>query len=226
MTEKTRQREFQDKFEIIEVATRAFNYRDSGDWERLVRCFHPDARVTTSWFDGTAREFAAQSKRMMAGHHPKDTQRHVMSNVVATVNGNRAVCEFYLMLYQGRTLDGYEFDFQTWSVSLNLLERYEGSWRILRRANIYEKDRMDPHVPGSVPQSYYDGLDLSRYPAAVRYHCYRNERSSGQTPKNLIVKGSPEESAARQAAAEWLAGGKRPAAARPKKRSASKGRKR
>jgi len=48
---------------------------------------------------------------------------------------------------------------------------------------------------------------LSRYPAAIRYHCYRNERSSGHAPKNLILKGSPEETAARKAAAEWLAGG-------------------
>ena len=71
---------------------------------------------------------------------------------------------------------------------------------------IYEKDRMDPHVPGSVPQSYFDQLDLSRYPKAVRFHCYRNERSSGQIPKNLILKGSPEEKAARKTADEWLAG--------------------
>jgi hypothetical protein len=197
-----------DKAEILEVMTASLNCRDSGDWDRLVQCFHPDARVTTSWFDGTAREFAAQSKRMMDGHHPNDTQRHVMNNPVVTLKGNRAVCEFLLILYQGRTLDGYEFDFQTWSVALNLFEKYQGTWRIMRRVNIYEKERMDPHVPGSVPQSYYDGLDLSRYPAPVRFHCYRNERSSGVTPKNLVLKGSPEEKTARQAADEWLAGGK------------------
>jgi len=140
-----------DKAEIIEVMTISLNCRDSGDWDRLVRCFHPDARLTTSWFDGTVREFAAQSRRMMEGHHPNDTQRHVMSNPVVTLKGNRAVCEFYLLLHQGRTMDGYEFDFQTWSVALNLFEKYEGAWRIMRRMNVYEKERMDPHVPGSVP---------------------------------------------------------------------------
>jgi hypothetical protein len=59
-----------------------------------------------------------------------------------------------------------------------------------------------------VPPTYFEQLDLSRYPAAVRFHCYRNERSSGHAATNMIVKGTPEENAARQAAAEWLAGGR------------------
>lgn len=194
-----------DKFEIIENSTTSLCCRDSGDWSRLAACFLPDARVTTSWFNGTAREFAEQSSRMMAGHHTGDTQRHSMSNPRVTLNGNRAVCEFYVVLHQGRTLDGYRFDFQTWSVTLDLYGKSEGAWRIARRMNIYEKDRMDPHVPGSVPPSYYEQLDLSRYPAAVAFHCYRNEKSSGHTPRNMIIKGSPEERAARKAAEEWLA---------------------
>ena len=205
MSQDARYQAAADRSEIVEVCAASLCARDAGDWTRLVQCFLPEARVTTSWFDGTARDFALQSSSMMAGHHPTDTQRHAMSNACVTLQGDRAVCEFYVILYQGRTLDGYEFDFQTWSVNLDLFERRDELWRIARRMIVYEKDRMDPHVPGSVPQSYFDQLDLARYPAAIRYHCYRNERSSGQTPKNLILKGSPEEKAARKAAADWLA---------------------
>ncbi len=193
-----------DKYEIIEVSTISFCCRDTGDWERLAQCFDPDAPITTSWFNGTAREFAAQSQAMMEGHHAGDTQRHMMANPRVTLNGSRALCEYYLILHQGRTLDGYEFDFQTWSVTLDLFEKRNGQWLICRRKMIYEKSRMDPRLPGSVPQSYFDQLDLSRYPAAVKFHCYRNEKSSGHAPRNLILKGSPEEGAARQDAARWL----------------------
>lgn len=207
MTDHARIQAAADKFEIIENSTNTLHCRDSADWNNLAQCFHDDAQLTTSWFKGTAREFAEQSRNMMAGHHATDTQRHRMGNPRVTLNGNRAVCEFYVILYQGRTLDGYEFDFQTWSVSLDLYEKRNGVWRICSRSNIYEKDRMDPHVPGSVPQSYWDSLDLSKYPAAVRYHCYRNEKSSGHAPKNMILKGSAGEKAARKAAGEWLAGG-------------------
>jgi len=112
-----------------------------------------------------------------------------------------------VILHQGRTLDGYEFDFQTWSVVLDLCEKRDGVWRICTRKMIYEKSRMDPHVPGSVPQSYYDSLDLSHFPPAVQFHCYRNQKSSGQLPKNLLLKNTPEETAARKQAAEWLAQG-------------------
>lgn len=195
-----------DKFDIIEVSTVSFCCRDSGDWDRLAICFDPDAPITTSWFNGTAREFAAQSKTMMEGHHRDDTQRHMMANPRVTLSGDRALCEYYLILHQGRTLDGYEFDFQTWSVTLDLFARRDGRWLIARRKMIYEKSRMDPRTPGSVPQSYFDQLDLSRYPTAVKFHCYRNEKSSGHAPKNLILKGSPEEKAARLDAERWLAG--------------------
>jgi hypothetical protein len=144
----------------------------------------------------------------MSTHHPGDTQRHMMCNPRVTLAGERAVCEFYVVLYQGRTLDGYELDFQTWSVTLDLYQKWNGAWRIARRFNIYEKDRMDPHVPGTVPDSYYRNLDVSRYPRAVRFHCYRNERSSGEAPKNIIVRGSEEEKAARASAQDWIAGGR------------------
>ena len=151
MNEQERVRSVTDKFEIVEVSTIAMVCRDTGDWARLAHCFHPDARLTTSWFDGTAREFAEQSKNMMEGHHPGDTQRHMMSNPRVTLNGRRAINEFYLVLHQGRTLDGYEFDFLTWSVTLDLFEKRDGGWRISKRTMIYEKGRMDPRTPGSVP---------------------------------------------------------------------------
>ena len=195
-----------DKFEIIEISTIAMHCRDNGDWKELANCYHPDAIVSTSWFKGTAAEFAAQSATLKGKHDPRDTQRHMMSNPRVQLNGNRAVNEFYLVLHQGRVMDGYQFDFQTWSVTLDLLEKREGAWKISRRSMIYEKGRMDPRVQGSVPQSYYDSLDLSKYPEPVKFHCYRNERLGGHAPRNLILKGSPEEKAVRQAAADWLAG--------------------
>jgi hypothetical protein len=205
MTTQDRYQATIDKYDIIEVSTLSFCCRDTGDWDRLAECFDPQAPITTSWFNGTAREFAEQSKNMMEGHHPGDTQRHMMGNPRVALNGNRAVCEYYLVLHQGRTLDGYEFDLQTWSVTLDLFEKSAGKWLIAKRKMIYEKSRMDPRMPGSVPQSYFEQLDLSRYPAAVKFHCYRNEKSSGHAPKNLILKGSPEEKAARLEAGRWLA---------------------
>ncbi len=89
-----------------------------------------------------------------------------------------------------------------WSVALDLFEKRTGEWCVSKRSNIYEKDRMDLHVPGS----YYQNLNLFRYRAAIHFHYYRDEKASGHAPKNLIFEVSPEEKAARQEARDWLAG--------------------
>ena len=208
MTDNARLQAVMDKFEIIENTTVSLCCRDTADWTRLGECFHPEAHITTSWFNGTAREFVEQSRNMMDGHHTGDTQRHLMGNPRVTIKGNHALCEFMLILFQGRTLDGYEFDFETWAMVLDLYEQHGGVWLISKRSIIYEKGRMDARIPGAVPQSYFDQLDLSRYPAPVKFHCYRNEKSSGRTPDKLTLKGTSEEAALRKAAAEWVAGGK------------------
>ena len=208
MTDNIRDRAVIDKFEIIEVATVSRWCRDTGDWARLVECFDPDANVDTSWFSGNPQQFAEQSKTMMTNRDPTAGPRHIMGNPYVTLKGDRAVCEYYIILYNRRLVDGYEFDFQTWSTCLDLFGKRDGAWRISKRFTIYAKDRMDPYNPGEVPESYFAQMDLSRYPAALRYHLYRNERSSGRPPSpNLVLKGTPEEEAIRKEAAEWLAGG-------------------
>jgi len=206
MIENNRTQAVIDKYEIIEVSTISRWCRDSGDWAGLVECFHSDAQVQSSWFTGSPSEFGQRSKEMMAGHHPKDVQRHVVGNPRVALKGQRAVCEYGVILYQYRVIDGYEFDLTTWSVCLDLFEKRDGRWRISKRITIYEKDRMDPHNPVEVPESYFARMDLSRYPAAIRYHCYRNERSGYPPSANLVLKGTPQEETVREEAVEWLAG--------------------
>ncbi len=83
-----------DKYKIIEVSTISRWSRDSGDSTGMLECFHPDAQVETSWFSGSREEWARQSGEMMAGHHPKDVQRHIMGNPHVTLRGDRAICEY------------------------------------------------------------------------------------------------------------------------------------
>ena len=45
------------------------------------------------------------------------------------------------------------------------MEKRDGEWKIWRRRNIYEKDRMDPIKPGDLPEGFYESMDLSKYPS-------------------------------------------------------------
>jgi len=197
--------------EILEIAMHSWMCRDRGDWDALVDCFHADAHIVNSWFEGNAHEFIAGSRNMMRGHDPGDSQKHFAGNRRAQVNGDRAVCEYYLTLHQRRRIDGYLFDLQTWSCVLDMFERRDGAWRVLGRWSIYEKDRMDPHKPGEVPAQFFEDMDLSPFPEALQYHCWRNARHSGEMPaENIVIEGTERAEATRDAARLWLDGGARP----------------
>lgn len=206
-----------DRSEILEVAMRSLVHRDQGNWDELIDCFHPDARIVTSWFEGNAHEFIDGSRRMMGSHDPDDSQKHFSGNQRVSLGGERALCEYYLTLHQRRRIDGYLFDFQTWSSVLDMFERREGAWRVLGRWMIYEKDRMDPHKPGEVPESFFREMDLSPFPEALRYHCWRNAQGSGRQPsEEIVIEGGDRARTTREAARRWLSGGPLPWTGREK----------
>lgn len=205
MGDAERLRAAADKLEMMETSMFSHVCRDTGDWEGLLDCFHPDAQITTSWFSGNAHAFIEESRAMMRGHHAEDTQKHVAGNVRARARGERGVCEYYLVLHQRRTMDGHDFDFSTWSSVVDLHELRAERWRVVKRTIIYEKDRMDPHKPGEVPASYFQAMDLSPYPKALRYHCWRNEKFSGSPPsENIVVENTARARRVREEAQRWV----------------------
>ncbi|MBT3350796.1 MAG: nuclear transport factor 2 family protein [Nitrospinaceae bacterium] len=196
-----------DRSEILEVAMTSLVCRDSGDMDSLAACFHPDALLTSSWFSGKASDFVEGARKALATRHPGDSQKHIAGNPRVSLNSDRAICEYYLTLYQRRTIDGYKFDFQTWSSFCDLFEQRNGAWRISRRWVIYEKDRMDAYKVGEVPESYFKAMDLSPFPPALRYHCWRNTNADHPPTKDLLIEGSSKTQAVRESTKKWLEGG-------------------
>jgi len=196
-----------DRSEIKDVVSIVNYARDSGLWEELRTCYHPDATLTTSWFTGTRDEFIDAARKMKIARHPGESQKHTVTNPWVRLGGDRAAAEHDLILYQRRLIDGAELDFTTWSRVVALLEKREGAWRIWKRTNIYEKDRMDPCRPDELPASFYASIDLKGYPRAIRYHCWRNAGIGHPPAPNLVLKNSAEERAVREEAERWLAGG-------------------
>lgn len=206
MVDEQRLQEQLDRNEIKDVVSVVNYARDSGLWEELREYYHPDATLTTSWFTGTRDEFIEGSKNLKIVRHEGESQKHTITNPWIRLNGRRAVAEHDLILYQRRIIDGVELDFTTWSRVIVLLEKREDVWRIWKRSNIYEKDRMDPYKPDEVPDSFYASMDLDRFPKAIRYHCWRNAKVGHEPTSNIILKNSPEEKAVRKDAELWLLG--------------------
>ena len=193
-----------DKFEIAEVVSAACYSRDTSDWSTLRDCYHSDGTVTVSWHSGPVDEFIERSTEMMAKRLPGEFTKHVNANQRIRLNGNRAIIEYDVILHSRRMLDGYAFDFHTWSKYLDQVEKRDGRWKIFNRSAIYEKDRMDAHNPREIPDSFYEDMNLEQYPINIRYHCWRNARTGQKPPEKIILARSEREKEVRKTANEWL----------------------
>ena len=198
-----------DYVRIQNVITRGLVARDAGDWVELADCYHPDATLTTSWFNGSPAEFVQGSQNMKITRHEGESQLHMTGNHHIRIHGSRSIAECDLILYQRRTIEGVELDFATWSKRLHLVEKRSNQWRILQQTVIYEKDRVDPARPDGVPAGFFSRFDFSKYPPQIRFHCWRNDVIGFPPPKNICIKGSDREKDVRRKAETWLQTGLR-----------------
>lgn len=194
----------QDEHQIASLLIRWGHARDSDDWETLAGCFHDDATIHISWMSGLARDFLARSRAMAAARKAGDHMKHVISGPWIRVNRDRAFSRCHANLYIRTTIDGHEFDFQSWIRFFDRVERRDGVWRIVRRTGIYEKDRMDPVDPRGVPKDFFVGMDLSAFPASAKSLCYWAVRRGLSPSTQIISVYSNEERAQREAAEAWL----------------------
>ncbi len=195
-----------DRNEIKNVIAKSIISRDSGLWEELVECYHPDGGLTSSWFSGSPADFAVKAREKKIIRHEGETQKHMTGNHWIEFNGDRALAECDLILFQRKFIDGLELDFTTWSRRIHMMEKREGDWKIWRRRNVYQKDRMDPIKPDDLPEGFHESLDLSKYPQRIRYHCWRNDKLGSPPVKNICVMGTEQEDTVREEARQWIEG--------------------
>jgi hypothetical protein len=193
-----------DRSEIENLIAKSIISRDSGMWEALAECYTPDATLTSSWYSGSPADFLEQAGKMRVARHEGEAQKHMTANHWIEVNGGRAISESDLILYQRRLIDAVELDFTTWSRRLHLFEKRDGEWKIRKRWSIYEKDRMDPHNRGELPEGFYESMDLTRYPKEIRYHCWRNDMAGFPPAAGICVKGSEREREVRAEVRSWI----------------------
>jgi SnoaL-like domain len=194
----------EDEHQIASLVMRWGHARDSDDWETLAGCFHDDATIHISWISGPAKDFIARSRAMAAARKPGDHTKHLISGPWIRVNQDRAFSRCHVNFYIRATIDGHEFDLQSWFRFFDLLERRDNLWRILKCSAVYEKDRLEPVDPRGVPKEFFLDMDLSQFPASAKFLCYWQLRS-GRPPSTRIVSVySDEERALREEGEMWL----------------------
>jgi hypothetical protein len=180
--------------------------RDHGEWDTMRACFHPDATVRVLWYSGPAAGFLDRTVASATEYGPGESSKHWFGNQRVWVKGDRALLETDAMVMGRTAFAGHLFDFTLYIRLYDRLERRQGEWKILRMDAIYDRDRLDPVIPGAVPASFFDGVDLTGPDTAVALMRWRLQKRGGKVAHDIPLRGTDSEKQLRAESEAWLAG--------------------
>ena len=156
-----------DKLALRELTDNWVLWRDAGDWERFATVWHPDGWMTATWFQGPAAGFIAASRE---GFDNGVSILHFLGGHTADIADDRAVAQTKMTISQRAEVDGIEVDVVCTGRFYDFCARHEGTWKIVRRQPIYEKDRLDVVNPAATLT--LDAELLARFPIGYRHLGY------------------------------------------------------
>ena len=181
-------------------------WRDAGDWERFATVWHPDGRMSATWFQADAPDFVAACRRAFENGV---TGLHVLGGSSIDVNGARAGAQTRMQIVQRGRLDGVEVDVTCFGRFVDALERQDGEWAMLLRQPVYELDRVAPVDPGLAPT--LDDALLQAFPDGYRHLAYLQSRMGFDVRRDLPGTRGPAIASLNERMARWLASGDRTA---------------
>lgn len=181
--------------------------RDHGEWETMRACFYPEATVRVLWYSGPVAGFLDETIESAKKRAPDESSKHWFGNSRAWVKGDRALLESDAMVMGRSRLEGHLLDFTLYIRLYDRLERRHGEWKILRMDAIYDKDRLDPVIPGSLPANFFASVHLAGPGAGVALMRWRLAKRGGKIPDDLPLGGTESEKRLRAENEAWLAAG-------------------
>lgn len=79
-----------DREEIRDLVSRERFARDQAHWDAMASCFHPDAHIRTSWFDGNAVDYIPATKKLL---EMAPGSKHWVFPGFVQISGDRATVE-------------------------------------------------------------------------------------------------------------------------------------
>lgn len=195
-----------DQIQICDVRRSWAFSLDLGEWDRLRACFHPDARITVSWYSGPLDGFIDRSRAMAANRKPEEHRKHWLGNLRSEIRGARAVLETDVLILIREFLDGTLFDYTSYARFYDLFEKRAGVWRILEWNCIYDKDRLDPVVPARDAASLGAQAVLAGPESGFAFMQLRQSKRGRTIPDSVVIRDTEGERDLRRRGDAWLAG--------------------
>ncbi|WP_232475182.1 nuclear transport factor 2 family protein [Neoroseomonas rubea] len=176
-------------------------WRDAGDWERFAGCWHADARMMATWFQGPAAQFIEVSK---AGFAKGVRILHFLGGTSVDLAGARAIVQTKMTISQRAEVEGVKVDVVCTGRFYDFCEKRDGRWGVVLRQPIYEKDRMDPVDPAATLR--LDPALLADFPEGYRHLAYLQSRIGYKVKRDMPGLAGPEVEALYASGAKWLRG--------------------
>ena len=177
-------------------------WRDAGDWDRFSTCWHDDARMMATWFQGPAAAFIEVSK---GGFEKGVSILHFLGGTAVDIAGARAVVQTKMTISQRAAVDGVVVDVVCTGRFYDFCEKRDGRWAIVLRQPIYEKDRMDAVDPAA--RLALDPALLAEFPEGYRHLAYLQTRIGFAVKRDMPGLKGAAVGALYASGAAWLAGG-------------------
>jgi len=191
-----------DRLAIRDLVEAWAVWRDAGDWERFRTLWHDDGRMMATWFQGTADEFIRVSRE---GFERGVRILHFLGGTAVDLAGDRAIAQTKMTISQRADVESVLCDVVCTGRFYDFLERRDGTWGLVLRQPIYEKDRLDPVDPSAALT--LDSDLLARFPEGYRHLAYAQTRIGYEVKRDMPGLAGPEVEALYARGARWLAGG-------------------
>lgn len=134
-----------DREELYDLVRRERFARDRRRYDVMRDCFHSDAHITTSWYEGTGADGYVEATRARMGKGSSGT--HWVFPAFAQINGDRATVESPALIASRTRLEGVEVDFQIYCRFFSRAVREQGKWLMLSFRVLFERDMLRPVDP-------------------------------------------------------------------------------
>ena len=176
-------------------------WRDAGDWARLRTVWHDDGRMMATWFQGAADEFIEANRQ---GWARGVRILHFLGGSSIDVAGDRAVSQTKMTISQRADVHRVRCDVVCTGRFYDFFERRDGSWGLVLRQPIYEKDRLDPIDPSAALEARPRGARA--FPEGYRHLAYLQTRVGYEVKPDMPGLEGPEVEALYARGDDWLRG--------------------
>lgn len=190
-----------DRLAIRDLVENWAVWRDAGDWERFATVWHAEGWMSATWFQGPAADFIRVSREGFA----KGVRiLHFLGGTSIDLEGSRAIAQTKMTISQRAPVHDVPCDVVCTGRFYDFLEKRGGTWGIVRRQPIYEKDRIDPIDPAATLR--LDTEKLAALPEGYRHLAYMQELIGYKVKRDMPGLTGAEVEKLYVQGREWLAG--------------------